>query len=86
MLLHYPFWMEGAPPTGHAPCLVGPSGIHQRISSSYIYLRTPKTSEATTKNYFHHRNLLYARDPILKPLPALRRRGNWPRRASTSTP
>ena len=42
--------VEGAPfPGGHAPCLVGPSGIHQPTSSSYIYPRTPKTSEATTK-------------------------------------
>ena len=69
-----------------APYLVGPSGIHRPTSSSYIYPRTPKTSQATTKNYFHHRNLLYPRDPILEPLLALCRRGNRPRRASTSTP
>ena len=31
------------------PCLVGPSGIHRPTSSSYIYPRTPKTSEAATK-------------------------------------
>ena len=42
--------LEGAPfPGGHAPCLVGPSGLHQPTSSSYIYPRTSKTSEATTK-------------------------------------
>ena len=44
---------------GRAPCLVGPSGGHRRTSSSYIYLRTPKTSRGTTKHNFHRRNLLY---------------------------
>ena len=40
----------GAPtPTGRAPCLVGPSGIHRRTSSSYISLRTPKRSETEPK-------------------------------------
>ena len=65
------------PPVGRAPCLVGPSGVHRRTSSSYIYLRTPKTHN------FHHRNLLYPRDTILEPSPALYRRGNEPRRTST---
>ena len=60
----------GAPPT-----LVGPSSIHRPTSSSYIYPCTPKTSEATTKNYFHHRKLLYPRDPILEPSSVLRRGG-----------
>ena len=32
--------VEGAP-LGRAPCLVGPSKLHRRTSSSYIYLRTP---------------------------------------------
>ena len=77
---------SGAPPYRARPCLVGPSGGHQRTSSSYISLRTPKTSSEPTKHNFHHRNLLYPRDPILEPSPALRRRGNQPRRASTSTP
>ena len=78
--------VEGAPPTGRAPYLVGPSGIHRPTSSSYIYPRTPRTSKATTKNYFHHRNLMYPRDPMLEPSLALRRRGNQPWRASTSSP
>ena len=69
-----------------APTLVGPSSIHRPTSSSYIYLRTLKPSKSTTKNYFHHHNLLYPRDPILEPLLALRRRGNQPQRASTSSP
>ena len=60
--------VEGATPTRHAPYLVGPSRVHRCTSSSYIYPRTPKTSGATTKNYFHHCNLLYPRDPILEPL------------------
>ena len=30
------------PPTRRAPYFVGPSGVHRRTSSSYIYLRTPK--------------------------------------------
>ena len=74
-----------APPIGHAPCLMGPSGGHRRTSSSYISLHTPKTSRSTTKHYFHRRNLLYPWDPILEPSPTLRRRGNQPQRASTST-
>ena len=52
----------------------------------YIYPHTPKTSRRTTKPYFHRCNLLYPRDPILEPLPTLRRRRNRPRRASTSSP
>ena len=71
----------GAPPT-----LVGPSSVHRPTSSSYIYPRTLKPWRSTMKNYFHRRNLLYPRDPILEPSPALRRRGNQPRRASTSSP
>ena len=74
-----------APPVGRAPCLVGPSGGHRRTSSSYIYLRTPKTSRSTMKHNFHRHNLLYPRDPILEPLPALCRRGKQPWRATTST-
>ena len=77
----------GAPtPTGRAPCLVGPSGGHRPTSSSYIYPCTPRKTRETTKNYFHHCNLLYPRDLILEPSSALCRRGNRPRRASTSTP
>ena len=52
-----------------------------------LYIPTyPQTSRSTTKPYFHRRNLLYSWDPILGPFPALRRRGNRSRRASTSTP
>ena len=72
-------------PLGAPSTLVGPTLLHRRTSSSYIYLRTPKTSRSTTKHNFHRRNLLYPRDPILEPSPALCRRGNRPRRASTST-
>ena len=79
--------VEGAPtPTGRAPYLVGPSGGHLPTSSSYIYPRTTRTSREPTKNYFHRRNLLYPRDPILEPSSVLHRRGNRPWRASTSTP
>ena len=74
-----------APPCRARPCLVGPSGVHRRTSSSYIYLRTPKTSTGTTKHNFHHRKLLYPRYPILELSPALCRRENQPWRASTST-
>ena len=78
---------KGAPsPTGCAPYLVGPSGGHRHTSSSYISLRTPKTSREPTKHNFHHCNLLYPRDPILEPSSVLRRRGNRPWRASTSSP
>ena len=58
-------------PVGAPPPLVVPSSVHRPTSSSYIYPCTPKTSEATTKNYFHRRNLLYPRDPILEPSPVL---------------
>ena len=79
--------VEGAPtPTGHAPYLVGPSGSHRRTSNSNIYTGTLKTSREPTKHNFHHRNLLYPRDPILEPSSVLRRRGNRPQRASTSIP
>ena len=74
--------VEGVPtPTGRAPYLVGPSGSHRCTSSSYIYIRTPKTSRSTTKHNFHHHNLLYPRDPFFEC-----QRGNRPWRASTSTP
>ena len=77
----------GAPaPLGAPPTLVGPSQLHRPPSSSYIYPYTPKTSRSTTKPYFHRRNLLYPRDPILGPFLALHRRGNRSRTASTSTP
>ena len=68
------------------PTLVGPLRVHRPTSSSYIYPRTPKTSGEPTKHNFQHRNILYPRDPILEPLSALRRRGNRPWRASTSSP
>ena len=78
--------VEGAPSLlGTPPYLVGPSGVHRRTSSSYIYPRTPKTSREPMKNNFHRRNLLYPRDLILEPSPTLYQRGNQPRRASTST-
>ena len=32
----------GRAPLGRAPCLVGPSMLHRRTPSSYIYLRTLK--------------------------------------------
>ena len=51
--------------------LMGPSWLNRPTSSSYIYSYTLKTSGSTTKPYFHRRNLLYPRDPILGPFPAL---------------
>ena len=63
------------PPLGTPSTLVAPSLLHRPTSSSHIYPRTPKTSRSTTKPYFHHRNLLYPRDPILGPFPQLSRRG-----------
>ena len=42
--------VEGAPTSvGRAPYLVGPLGDHRPTSSSYIYPRTPRTSEQATK-------------------------------------
>ena len=42
----------GARPTlpGTSPTLVGPLLLHRRISSSYIYLRTPKRLDTEPKN------------------------------------
>ena len=77
----------GAPtPLGVPSTLVGPTLLHRPTSSSYIFSYTPKTSTSTTKPYFHRRNLLYPRDPIMEPLSVLHRRGNRPWRASTSSP
>ena len=40
----------GAPtPLGAPSTLVEPTLLHRRTSSSYIYLRTPKPTEASTK-------------------------------------
>ena len=39
----------GGAPLGRAPCLVGPSKLHRRTSSSYIYPRTPKRSGTEPK-------------------------------------
>ena len=69
-----------------APTLMGPSELHQRTSFAYIYSYTLKTSRGATKPCFHRRNLMYSWDPILGPFPAICRRGNRSRRASTSTP
>ena len=40
--------VEGVPP-GRAPYLVGPSELHRRTPSSYIYLRIPERSEQEPK-------------------------------------
>ena len=47
------------PPLGAPSTLMGPSWLHRPTSFAYIYTYTPKTSESTTKPYFHCRNLLY---------------------------
>ena len=44
--------VEGAPPTGRAPYLVGPSGVHRRTSSSHIYPYTLKTPGSTLDREF----------------------------------
>ena len=73
----------GAPtPLGAPSTLVGPSWLPWRTSSTYMTPYTLKTSYTEPKPYFHRRNLLYPWDPILGPLPALRRRGHRSRRAS----
>ena len=41
--------VEGEPPLGRTPCLGGPSKLHQRTSSSYIYPRTPVRSDTEPK-------------------------------------
>ena len=37
------------PPQGAPHCLVGPSELHRRTPSSYIYLRTPKRTDTEPK-------------------------------------
>ena len=54
-------------PPGRALPLMGPSWLNRPTSSSYIYSYTLKTTRNTMKPYFHRRNLLYPRDPILGP-------------------
>ena len=55
--------------------------------SFLLYIPTyPQMIRYGAKPYFHRRNFLYPRDPILGPIPELRRRGQPSRRASTSTP
>ena len=54
-------------PPGAPSTLVGPTLLHRRTSSSYIYLCTPKLPDTEPKPYFHHRNFLYLWDPILGP-------------------
>ena len=40
---------EAATGVGAAPTLMGPSSVNRRTSFAYIYSRTLKTSEVTTK-------------------------------------
>ena len=80
---------HGVHEAGGTPTPLGapsPSWLNRPTSSSYIYLYTLKTSRSTMKPYFHRRNLLYPRHPILGPFLELHRRGHRSRRASTSTP
>ena len=44
---------------GTPPTLMGPSWLPWPTSFAYIYSYTLKTSESSTKPYFHRRNLLY---------------------------
>ena len=39
----------GGRPPGRAPYLMGPSELHRRTPSSYIYLRIPERSEQEPK-------------------------------------
>ena len=41
--------VEAAPPLGSPPYLVGPSELHRRTPSSYIYLRIPERLEQEPK-------------------------------------
>ena len=77
---------ERAQGSRHAPTLMGPTELHRRTSFAYIYSYTLKISGGATKPLFHRRNLVYSRDPILGPFPAICRRENLSWTASTSTP
>ena len=49
---------EGAPPTGRAPCLVGPSSTPRPTSFAYIVPRTLKTSTEKIDREFRRRKPL----------------------------
>ena len=84
-----PRWPRGCPVR---PLEVGaphPRGPLERPPTYFFLLHIPtypENIEERHENYFHRRNLLYPRDPILEPSPVLCRRGNPPQRASTSSP
>ena len=75
----------GAPtPLGAPSTLVGPSWLHRPTSSSYMYLRTPNQRGAPRKPNSTAATFCTSEIPSWGLFPALRRRGHWSRRASTS--
>ena len=75
----------GAPPTGRASLPHGPLGAPLTYSF-LLYIPTyPQTIRTGAKNLIPPPQLLYPRDPILGPVPELRRRGPSSWRASTSS-
>ena len=64
----------GARPPGHAPLPRGPA-VAPPTYSFLLYIPTyPQTIRYVAKNLIPCRNLLYSRDPILGPVPELRRK------------
>ena len=73
-----PYWVH--------PLSRGPLG-RPPTSFFLLYIPTyPKNIQGANEKQFPPLYLLYPRDPILEPSSALCRRGNQPRRASTSIP
>ena len=71
---------QARPPPSWAPC------CSTDILLPPIYIHVPPNNQIRSQNPNYHRNFLYPRDPILGPVPELRRRGHRSRCASTSTP
>ena len=68
------------------PLSHGPLGRPPAYFFLLYILPYPENIGEHHEKYFHRRNLLYLRDPILEPSPTLHRRRNRPWRASPSSP
>jgi hypothetical protein len=71
---------EGAPKCCGGPSLRQPTYFHL-----YKFPNIPETLGESTKYFFRRRKPLFSPDPIWRPFPVLRRRGNSSRRGSTSS-
>ena len=75
----------GARPLGRAPCLVGPSVLHRRTPSSYIYTRTANDQNRSQKPNSTAATFCIHEIPSWGLFQSSARRGPSSRRASTSS-